>query len=162
MVDSQSLFLRYLTQLKKIVQKVPDELFSSSLSEDMFSLEMHAKIAANFTLRGYCPLNGIEPVSLFEDQSGKAPVLKQIQATLDMLGEASIHQQFDDSNMLVDKAGFAEVKLKESEFIHCYIVPNILFHISMVYAIARANGVPLSKGDFDGLHSYPAGFSWVK
>jgi hypothetical protein len=31
----------------------------------------------------------------------------------------------------------------------------------MAYAIARAAGVPLSKGDFDGYHQYPDGFSFV-
>ncbi|WP_232461250.1 DUF1993 family protein [Cellvibrio sp. PSBB006] len=35
------------------------------------------------------------------------------------------------------------------------------FHLSMSYAIARQAGIPLSKADFDGYHSYPVGFSFV-
>jgi hypothetical protein len=30
----------------------------------------------------------------------------------------------------------------------------------MVYAIARVSGIPLTKGDFDGIHTYPTGFSF--
>ncbi|MCG7587734.1 DUF1993 family protein [Photobacterium sp. OFAV2-7] len=51
--------------------------------------------------------------------------------------------------------------MSQSEFIHQYILPNFYFHISMVYAIAKSKGVVLSKADFDGIHSYPSGFSFV-
>ena len=50
--DIKGLLSLYLNQLEVIVTKVPDELFSLSLTNDMFSLEMNAKIAANFLLRG--------------------------------------------------------------------------------------------------------------
>ncbi|OAJ93247.1 DUF1993 family protein [Vibrio bivalvicida] len=162
MINTYILFQRYLTQLRQMVVKVPSEVFDTSLAEGMFSLEMHAKIAANFTLRGCCPLLGVETVSLFREESGKLPVIEQIDATLSYLSGVEGRASYDDTKILRDKAGFSEVELPESEFIHVYIVPNILFHMSMVYAIAKTHDVPLSKGDFDGLHSYPEGFSFVK
>lgn len=60
-----------------------------------------------------------------------------------------------------EKAGFNEVKLSQSDFIHQYIIPNDMFHMSMVYAVTRHNGVALSKDDVDGLHSYPEGLSFL-
>ncbi|EOV1092755.1 DUF1993 family protein [Vibrio fluvialis] len=57
--------------------------------------------------------------------------------------------------------GSIQIALAPFEFFHHYIVPNMLFHLSMVYAIARANGVALSKGDMDGLHRYSPGFSFL-
>lgn len=157
----KQLFKGYLLQLETIVNKVPPELFSVSLTDDMFSLEMNAKIAANFVLRGYYPLLGKEAVSLMSDEQGKAAVVRQIidtRALLDTLPE--IHN-FDDSKVITDKAGFSEIQLCQSDFIHQYIVPNYFFHMGMVYAIAKSKGVAVSKGDFDGLHSYPADFSFV-
>ncbi len=128
----------------------------------MFTLEMKAKIAANFALRGYCPLVGQSVVSFFSDEPGKEAVRAQLSKTLSYLKELPEVDQLDDAKRLTDKAGFAEVDLPQPVFIHHYIVPNMLFHISMVYAIARANGIDLGKGDYDGIHSYPEGFSFVE
>jgi hypothetical protein len=47
-----------------------------------------------------------------------------------------------------------------SEYVSSFVLPNFFFHISMVYAIAKNNGVSVSKGDYDGIHQYPKGFSW--
>lgn len=158
----KELFLNYLTQLNIIVGKIPEELFPDALSEGMFSLEMNAQIAANFILRGYCPLVGRETISCEPSGTGKREVLRlisEVQMLLDTLPEVN---EFDDSVVLSDTAGFTEVNLPQSSFIFSYIVPNYMFHMGMVYAIARKNGVPLSKGDFDGLHSYPIGFSFIQ
>jgi len=161
-LDIRSLFIGYLAQLEVIVAKVPVDIFSLSLSDDMFSLEMNAKVAANFLLRGYCPLIGIELVSFYSEISGKGAVLEQITKTKAYLEQTVVIENLDDSKTLIDKAGFTEVALSPSEFIHKYIIPNFSFHMSMVYAIARVHGVVLSKGDYDGLHSYPTDFSFVR
>jgi uncharacterized protein len=157
----KQLFKGYLLQLETIVNKVPPELFSVSLMDDMFSLEMNAKIAANFVLRGYYPLLGEEAVSLMSDEVGKAAVVRQIIATRELLESLPEIHNFDDSKVITDKAGFSEIELCQSDFIHQYIVPNYFFHMGMVYAIAKSKGGAVSKGDFDGLHSYPADFSFV-
>lgn len=158
----KELFKGYLLQLETIVNKVPPELFSESLTDYMFSLEMNAKIAANFVLRGYYPLLGKEAVSLMSDEQGKAAVVRQIIATRALLEKFPEIHNLDDSKVITDKAGFSEIELCQSDFIHQYIVPNYFFHMGMVYAIAKSKGVPVSKGDFDGLHSYPASFSFVR
>lgn len=162
MMDLQQRFSHHLKQLRIVVAKVPEALFDCSLAADMFPLATHAKIAANFSLRGYCPLLGLEVVSFFQSEQSRQAVLKQIDDSLQYLAEAEAITQFDDSVMLTDKAGFNQLELCQSDFINIYIFPNFLFHISMVYAIARAKGVALSKGDFDGLHSYPDGFSFIE
>lgn len=161
-MDVQQRFCRHLKQLRAMLTKVPEQLFECSLAEDMFPLATHAKIAANFSLRGYCPLLGKAVVSLSQSEQTRAAVLRQIDDSLQYLAKAEPIDKFDDSVMLSDKAGFNQLELCQSEFINLYIFPNMLFHISMVYAIARANGVALSKGDFDGLHSYPEGFSFIE
>ncbi|WP_341938329.1 DUF1993 family protein [Marinimicrobium sp. C2-29] len=157
----KNLFQHYLSQLEVIVAKIPPEKFSLTLSKGMFTLEMNAKIAANFALRGYCPLLKQSVVSFFRDELGKEAVQAQLSETIKYLNELPEVKQLDDTKRLKDKAGFSEVDLSQPAFIYHYIVPNMLFHISMVYAIARANGVDLSKGDYDGIHSYPKEFSFV-
>lgn len=157
-------FQHSLLQLQTIIEKIPADIFHLALTEGMFSLEMNAKIAANFALRGYCPLlNELnkEVVSFSSDQMGKAEVLRQITATLSFLNEQPEITELNENIKVSEKAGFSEIALTQPKFIHQYILPNFYFHISMVYAIARANGVMLSKGDYDGIHSYPSGFSFT-
>ena len=69
MMDLQQRFSHYLQQLRVILLKVPEPLFDSSLAPDMFPLATHAKIAANFSLRGYCPLIGCEQVSFIRPEA---------------------------------------------------------------------------------------------
>lgn len=157
----KKVFQHYLSQMETVVAKIPPETFASSLADDMFNLETNAKIAANFILRGYCPLINRKVASFTKEESGKAAVQAQIAETANYLNGLPEAQQLNASRHLRDKAGFSEVDLPEPEFIYHYIIPNFLFHASMVYAIARANGVKLSKGDYDGIHSYPTGFSFV-
>ncbi|MDN3556830.1 DUF1993 family protein [Halomonas maura] len=157
----KEIFKHYLYQLEVIVSRIPPENFSLALSEGMFSLEMNAKIAANFVLRGYCPLLHQDVVSFISDEPGKAAVKKQIADTLAYLSDLPEVMRLNDKELVKDTAGFIEVEFSQPLFIHQYILPNFIFHISMVYAIAKANGVELSKGDFDGIHSYPNGFSFI-
>ncbi|WP_051302916.1 DUF1993 family protein [Psychromonas aquimarina] len=103
-----------------------------------------------------------EVVSFFEDHTGKEAVKKQLTETVKYLNEMPDVKEFGDEKLIKDKAGTSDVELCQSQYIYQYILPNFLFHISMVYAIAKTNGVALSKGDYDGIHSYPSGFSLVK
>ncbi|MBY6211227.1 DUF1993 domain-containing protein [Microbulbifer agarilyticus] len=151
----------YLTRLKLIISKLPSELFDQTLVDGMFSLEVNAKIAANFAMRGYCPLLGVETISFEQEEDGSESLIRQIDATLDYLKNAPDIDVLDDSKLIEDRAGFADIELGEYDYIHIYILPNLLFHLSMVYAIARSHGVDLSKADFDGLHEYPKGFSFL-
>ncbi|EOB2877167.1 DUF1993 domain-containing protein [Vibrio vulnificus] len=147
-----------MKQLSVIVDKVQNDVFSESLSDGMFSLELNAQVAANFLLRGYCPLVGADSASYKLVGSGKDSVSKMLEKVRTHLESMPDVENFDDNKSISDSAGFSEVSLPQSSFILEYIIPNYMFHVSMVYAIARKNGVPLSKGDFDGLHSYPMGF----
>ncbi|WNZ54911.1 DUF1993 family protein [Microbulbifer sp. MKSA007] len=160
-ISIKSLLHNYLSQLLSIVTKIPQEIFHKQLASNMFSLAENAKIAANFSLRGYCPLVDQKIVTFEEDGSTKEGILRTIQKTLNYLDSLPEVTDLDSSRRINDKAGFTTVDLPQPKYIHQYIIPNLLFHISMVYAIARHCGVTLSKGDFDGFHSYPAEFSFM-
>lgn len=158
----KTLFIGYLSQLDRIVSKIPEYLFNESLASDMFSLEVNSQIAVNFILRGYCPLIGMEVVLCNTSASGKEATLSLISEVMKRLNTYPDFHTFNDTVLLQDKAGFAQITLPQSEYVFKYIIPNFMFHMSMVYATARKRGVNLSKGDFDGLHSYPAGFSFIE
>ncbi len=156
----KGLFQYYLDRLGCILDKVPEDEFSKSLAPGMLSLEENAKVALTFVLRGYCPLLGEAVVSFYDAEPGRNSLQQQLAKTLGFLEQQPDVSVIDKNVIVEDKAGFNKVALLQPDYIQRYILPNFMFHLSMVYGIARANGVELGKGDFDGMHSYPAGFSF--
>lgn len=59
------------------------------------------------------------------------------------------------------KAGDADISQTSEDYIVNFAIPNLWFHLSMAYAIMRHSGVDVGKADFDGLHQYEKGFSFV-
>ena len=157
----KSVFIHFLEKLEALVEKVPEDVFSQALHQDMFCLAIQARIATNFALRGYCPLADKEVINFDQPEQDKAAVLGQIRQTILYLRGLPEVSHLDEETKHNEKAGFNNVTLPQPAFIHQYILPNFYFHISMVYAIARSSGVKISKADFDGLHQYPAEFSFL-
>ena len=53
----------------------------------------------------------------------------------------------NDNERIPEEPEFRKLSLGQVDFIYQYIVPNLLFDMSMVYAIAKSRGVSLTKGD---------------
>lgn len=158
-------FDRYLNNLKTICQKIErhspnGDIFDKRLQPGMLPFINQVKTACNFAIRGIAPLVN-EPITSFDQGQADWPSLyHQISETRQLLSTLATKEVI--AGTCTEQAGFATVALNHQDFIELYIIPNFLFHISMVYAIARAEGVDLSKGDFDGFHSYPEGFAFDK
>jgi hypothetical protein len=167
-IDPPLVFRQYLLQLTKLIDKIEDAeqgdstILDARLSADMLPLIAHVRIAANLSLRACCPLAGEDTLSLENNIKSFIGIRKQLSATSDHLAKQVDLGITDTDNIIQDKAGLVDISLPAFEYLHCFAFPNFYFHISMVYAIARQQGVKLSKGDFDGYHSYPPGFSWEK
>lgn len=162
-----ALFIHYLHQLKLIVKKIAEHqhhnpaLLYTSLHSDMLPLLAQIRTAANFSLRTCCPLAKRERINFdnpLETYEGLQHQLDDTIAYLQTIPAAEFHQP---PELIQDKAGFNELNLATDEYLNYYALPNFFFHLSMAYSIARHAGVPLSKGDFDGYHQYPSGFSFV-
>jgi hypothetical protein len=162
------IFTDYLQQLSNFLVKIESytdgssDILEARLIDDMFPLLTQAEIAASFSLRTCCPMAKIAVVSFKQKERTFSGIQKQLKQTIVFLNNLEI----DDSNLSVshisDMAGPVNVTLPADEFINRFALPNFFFHLSMVYAIARAKGVPATKGDYDGFHQYPVGFSFEK
>lgn len=159
-------FIHYLKQLEKMLVKIEAHgsdqanLLQGSLQKDMLPFISQVRTAINFSLRTCCPLVGRERFS-FDSEPTFAGLREQLQKTVQYL-EALADVDFEKAPLRIqDKAGFNDLDLPCDEYVSLYALPNFFFHLCMSYAIARQTGVPLSKADFDGYHSYPAGFSFM-
>ena len=80
------------------------------------------------------------------------PFLKQrIQKTVDFLKSVTA-AQFKDADTRAIELKFPNSTLKFTGRAYAtdFVLPNLYFHICMVYALLRHNGVELGKGDFLG------------
>ena len=135
---------------------------SARLVEGMFGVADQIGIAARFPLRGAYPLARLPiPAERVHDGTwgslGRAveAYRRDLRAiTAEMIDTAAVQN-------ITCIAGDAVLTLDPDALIHRFIVPNMLFHAAMAYAILRAAGAPLGKGDFDGLHVYRPGFRFV-
>ncbi len=161
----KDIFLRYLKQLLTLTDKIEahadEDILSAALSDDMFPLATQIRIAANFSLRACCPLANSAVISFDNGEVSFAGLKKQLQHTIDYLHALDIPSANEGTGEVRENAGLAKIALPIDEYVYSLALPNFFFHISMVYAIAKSRGVPVSKGDYDGYHSYPPGFSFA-
>lgn len=125
----------------------------------MFSAAQQVATAAGFALRVAYPLAGqaVPPVAdLGLDRIGLGRRLVAASEALRALEPADFAGA--EVRRIRHRAGFAELDQSGADFLHLFGMPNFLFHVSMTFAVLRAEGVELGKADFDGLHDYPHGF----
>lgn len=159
------IFVEYLDLLSSAIEKIEahfkgdERILEVRLIEDMFPLYVQAEIVASFALRSCCPIAGVEVVSFAKLKKSFSSLKAQLQETVEYL--KSLDSAENNLEVVVkDMAGPAPVSMSAGDFLVRFAYPNFYFHLSMVYAIARSRGVKLTKGDFDGLHQYPPGFSF--
>ena len=156
-----TIFCRSLAQLSAMLDKTgtAPELLAARLHPDMLPFAQQVRAAVSFSLRGCCPLAGLDVA----DFSAAASLQEQIAQTMCYL-MAIPAERFDGppGRICRDRAGFADIALPSGEYLNLYILPNFYFHFGMAYAIARSAGAAIGKGDFDGYHAYAPGFSFER
>ena len=172
MIDDHCLFYstvpvmqRYVRQSIEIANKIPlgkPDALKGKLSDDGFACAEHLWIAQNFAMRGVCPVRGVNAPDFGAAQGTVKGIVTHGRSVLTYLS-ALEQVDFDGAaaRMVAHRAGQADLAQPGTEYLLHFIVPNMLFHLVTGYAILRSQGVALGKADFDGLHAYPAGFSFA-
>lgn len=148
----------YVQQLHQLLLSIPEDLFDAKLHPDMLDLKTNALIALNFVPRSICRVLTIDNINLEPAEVNKQSLLLQAEDTLSFVRQYATSENCDETRIISDQAGLKALQLPAGEYMHLFVIPNMLFHCSIVYAIARMRNEPLSKGDFDGFHQYPSGY----
>lgn len=158
----QKVLTHYLKQLEHIItlsRNTEPKLLDARLSEDMFDFYVQCQIVCNMALRFYAPLSRNLVPNFEQEQKSWHGILQQITDTKDFIRQHELADNWQEK-LIEDKAGFQSVALPGIEFFQQFALPNLIFHLTLVYTTAKLNGVKVSKGDFDGFHHYPEGFSF--
>ena len=153
---------RLLALVERLERHDSDDatILSARLTDDMLPLSAQVQIASNFALRACCNVAG-ESIPEFVEDMGSFPGAKQyVCRAIEHIKKLDPSEPIEKELNIADDAGLKKIELPASRYVSEFALPNFFFHLSMVYATAKSNGVSVTKGDFDGIHSYPEGFSW--
>lgn len=120
-------------------------------------------IAGGFALRATYPLAGkdvpAEPV-LDADAGALDAWLERAAVLVSALEPGDFERA--EARRITHVAGEADLVQDGRAYLSLFALPNLWFHLSMAYAIARSGGLAIGKADFDGLHAYSPGVSFVE
>ncbi len=165
-INYTEIFNKYLRLLYQLIEKAAhsdaneSEFLRARLFEDMLPFNVQVKIVTNFALRGACPVSGNKYEELTADIENFNGLKSHIAATIEHINQLAQNTIEQPEFIVKDTAGLKEVFMKATDYLSSFALPNFFFHLSMAYAIAKSCGISVTKGDFDGIHHYPKGFSW--
>jgi hypothetical protein len=127
----------------------PAVLINDRLAPDMWSLAQQVKAVCNHAVRGPFRLAGVAVPQLTGGEATFDDLKARIVGAKDHL-KGLVAGQFTDAETrtIVFPAGDDERKMSGGDYLLKFSLPNFYFHLSMVYAILRHNGVPITKEDF--------------
>ena len=153
--------IRSLTNLRAILEKAaayaeakkidPSVLINARLYPDMFPLSRQVQIASDVAKGAVSRLAGLEPPKYEDNESTFPELLARLDKTIELL-ESCKPEQVDGSEdkTIVLPMHDKTVIFTGSSYLHDFVLPNVYFHVTTVYAILRHNGVEIGKKDFLG------------
>lgn len=130
----------------------PALLVQARLTPDMLPLVRQVQIACDMARRGCARLAGIEPESVADDEADFEALYARIDRTCEDITTYTAAQidGSEDREIVVKMRNYDELRFNGRDYLLNYVVPNLFFHSTTVYALLRQSGVPLGKLDFMG------------
>ena len=152
---------RSLSNLRAILEKAaayaeakkidPAVLINARLYPDMFPLSRQVQIASDVAKGAVSRLAGLEPPKYEDNESTFPELLARLDKTIALLASCK-PEQLDGSEdkTIVLPMHDKTVTFTGASYLHDFVLPNVYFHVTTVYAILRHNGVEIGKKDFLG------------
>jgi hypothetical protein len=129
----------------------PAVLAQSRLFPDMHPLVRQVQIACDTAKGAAARLAGIEVPKHEDNEATIADLKARIAKTVDFLKSVNAAQLKDaESRDIEIKFPSGSWKFTGIAYLADFVLPNFYFHVSMVYALLRKNGVEIGKNDFLG------------
>lgn len=153
--------IRSLTNLRSILEKAatyaetkkiaPSVLVNARLYPDMFPLVRQVQIATDVAKGAVSRLAGVEPPKYEDVETTFEELFARVDKTIALL-ESTDPKQLEGSeeNTILLPMHDKTVTFKGLPYLVDFVLPNVYFHVTTVYAILRHNGVEIGKKDFLG------------
>jgi hypothetical protein len=158
---SVPVFAQFLDSLAAILAKAeahaiekkiaPEVMLGLRLAPDMFSLSKQVQVACDFAKNTAGRL-ALSDLPKFPDEEKTFAELQERIAKTKAYVTTLPASAFDgaEGRAITFPIGGKPHQMDGADYLHHFALPNFFFHTSAVYAILRANGLALGKGDFIG------------
>ena len=158
---SVPVFSHYLDSLSGILAKAeahaaerkiaPEVLLRLRLAPDMFALSRQVQVASDFAKNTAGRLAAVEVPKFPDEEKTFAELQERIARTKAYVtGISASAFEGAETRVISFPIGGKLHEMDGADFLYHFALPNFYFHLTAVYAILRANGVALGKGDFIG------------
>jgi hypothetical protein len=126
-------------------------LAQARLFPDMYPLVRQVQIACDTAKGAAARLAGIEVPKHEDTEVTFAELKARIAKTLDVLKSVTAAQLKESESRAIEiKFPNGSWKFTGIAYWNDFVLPNFFFHVSMVYALLRKNGIEIGKGDYLG------------
>ncbi|GGX42893.1 DUF1993 family protein [Saccharospirillum salsuginis] len=149
----------------------PVDLLNARLAPDMLNLDRQFQILTSGARGSVIRLAGGSPptpeapdYAVFnrgDERDFREPardfdtIESDLKRALRDLERHSAEPDFDVETRPIDVQWRGRIRrFNAPDFVMRYVIPNLYFHLSMIHALLRHQGVPLGKADFEGPPSY--------
>ena len=128
----------------------PTALTTFRLAPDMFTMARQVQIACDGAKNSLMRVGGLDVPKFTDDETTLAQLRERVAKTIAVLDTAKP----EDFNGKEDRdinipTGRETSRMMKADFaLKHWITPNVYFHVCMVYAILRHNGVDVGKQDY--------------
>lgn len=124
-------------------------VLAQRLYPDMFALPRQVQIACDTAVRGAARLAEMDPPSFLDTEQTFADLVTRCQKAIDYVnGVEDAKIDTTASKTLNIPMGQVTLPMTGQQYLQSFILPNLHFHASMVYALLRTQGVPIGKRDY--------------
>jgi hypothetical protein len=129
----------------------PKAYFAARLIADMHPLTRQVQITCDTAKGAAARLAGVDAPRHEDTETTLEELTARIQKTLDFIASVPADRfAGDDEREITLKFPSVTYTFTASSYVRKFVLPNFYFHLTMVYAVLRANGVDVGKGDYLG------------
>ncbi|MEQ1495924.1 MAG: DUF1993 domain-containing protein [Novosphingobium sp.] len=148
-------FIAMLTNIKSWLDKASaqqDEglLIEARLAPEMFALARQVQIASDTAKGAAARLAAVDAPAMPDTEASFADLKARCDKTITYLQsiEADAYSAGETREIVITFPNGSGLRFDGKTFLTGYALPNFYFHVAMVYAILRNQGVALGKQDF--------------
>jgi len=135
---------------KAAQQDSAEDLVNARLADDMRPLASQYQMASDTAKNALARLCGLEPPAMADTETTLAELQARCDKTiafLDSMEPAAVNANEDREIVLKFPSGTG-YRFTGADYLRRFALPNFYFHVTIAYAILRAEGVPLGKPDY--------------
>jgi hypothetical protein len=126
------------------------DLFEARLAADMRPLSAQYQMASDTAKNAIARLCGVEPHVMPDTEVNLAELQQRCDKTIAFI-EAADPEALNasgDREIIMKFPGGTGYRFRGADYLRRFALPNFYFHVTIAYAILRAQGVPLGKPDY--------------